>query len=254
MRLFKPFFALILGVFLLFPLAPLHASDTLTETQKREIESLVRSYLIENPDILEEMFIALEARRATEADMAMAESLGEHRLSLFDGEKAQVMGNPDGAITLVEFFDYNCGICRTEFRVLQDLVDANPDLRVLMWEWPVVRPPQSIDAARISLAVRAIVGQEQWMDFHQAVMESRQIADGDNLFRIASDMGLSREQVEEKMDDESVLAHLEIAGTVGDSMGFRGTPTFIIGNSVIAGGGQLERLQGLIDDERARQN
>ena len=236
-------------------LAPLPAqAQSFTPEQKTEIEGVVREYLLQNPQILEDMFRALEEVRHEQEQERMSEALEQYLPVINNTQIAQILGNPEGKVTLIEFFDYNCGVCRSEHLVVQALIEANPDLKVLMWEWPVVRPPQSIDAARISLAVRKVAGREKWVEFHNALMESNTLADRDSSHGIAETLGLDRAAIEASLDGDIVVEHLQASGEVGDALAFRGTPTFIVGKSVIAGGGQIEELQALIDAERARLN
>lgn len=229
-------------------------AEDFSPEQKTAIEAIVRDYMLQNPELLEQMIAALEAKREVATQAQMGEVLAQLKPQIFNGELGQIMGNPEGKVTLVEFYDYNCGVCRSEYEVVRELIKNNPDLKVILWEWPVVRPPESIDAARVSLAVRNLHGKDTWETFHTKLMQSGVLADKASSLDIAKDMALDLAAIEAELNSEAVVRHLQASTGLGDALGFRGTPTFVIGDKVVAGGGRMDELQGLVEAELAKLN
>ncbi len=123
------------------------------DAQTREIETIVRDYLVANPEVLLESMQALEAKRNAEAKAGQSETIAGLRERLDASPAGTVAGNPQGDVTLVEFFDYNCGYCKRAASDLQVLLESDPKLKVVYKEIPVLGPASEA-AARVSLAFR----------------------------------------------------------------------------------------------------
>lgn len=155
---------------------------------------------------------------------------------------APTLGNPQGDITLVEFFDYNCQFCRKMVPRVQALIGADPGLRVVFREWPVFGEGSQF-AARASLAS---LPQGKYWSFHAALMAMRGRAEEASVMRVAREVGLDIERLRTDMEAETVWAQIEQTAELADHMQLIGTPTFIAGDEAVFGENTLEELRALV--------
>ena len=158
-----------------------------------------------------------------------------------------VLGNPEGDITLTEFFDYNCPFCRETVPVLQGLIQSDPQLRVVFREWPIFGEG-SLFAARASLASLAQGG---YWQFHAELMKIRGRVEEAPVLRAAKKVGLDMARLRKDMESDRVLAHIDHSMALADHMGLAGTPTFIAGNDGLFGRQARGDLQALVKQARA---
>lgn len=213
-----------------------------------EIETIVREYLLANPEVLEEAFAALQAKRDQAAAEARVASLETYRERLETAEGAAVIGNPDGAVTLVEFFDYNCGFCRRAMADVDRLIEANPDLRVVLKEFPVLGQP-SMEAAAVSIMVNEIAP-ESYDEFHRELMGSEGQANGEAALALAGSLGLDTAAIEAGLSSDAVRGVVEDSYEIAQALGLTGTPSFVVGDTVEFGAVGFDVLQGRINEAR----
>lgn len=225
--------------------APAVADDI----QKDQIKELILETLRENPEIVAEALDILEERQAEEERIARAAAMAEQRDLLFNDPNAVVLGNPEGDVTVVEFFDYNCGYCRRAFPAIQELLATDPNVRIVLREWPILGD-ESRYAARASLAARK---QGLYQEFHNALMAQRGRATEASVKRIAEEIGLNASQLSSDMGDPTIQSHFESSGQLSQALGIGGTPAFVIGDEVIPGFIQIDQMREIIDRARADQ-
>lgn len=158
-----------------------------------------------------------------------------------------VLGNPEGDVTLTEFFDYNCPFCRQTVPALQRLIQSDPQLRVVFREWPIFGEG-SLFAARASLAS---LQQGRYWQFHAELMKIRGRVEEAPVLRAAKKVGLDRTRLRKDMESERVLGHVDHSMALADHMGLAGTPTFIAGSDGLFGRQTLGDLQALVKQARA---
>lgn len=184
--------------------------------------------------------------------VALAERINpmpeELRKALERDPTAPVLGNPDGDVTLTEFFDYNCPFCRKMVGPIHRLILSDPNLRVVFREWPVFGP-DSEDAARVSLAS---LSQGRYWQTHQAIFSIRGKANADSARLAAAKAGLDMTRLERDIQSERVERHITYSFLLADHMGLVGTPSFIAGDEGAFGEYSLEDLRGLV--QRARES
>lgn len=226
-------------------LTPMAGSgQTLTEDQ---IRALVLDTIRTNPDIVMEALQILETQQA-EAQAAAAQAfLADQRGILYDTSNAPVIGNPDGDVTMVEFFDYNCPFCHRAKGELDALLAADPNIRVVMREWPVLGEGSTF-AARAALAARA---QGKYAAFHDALMTMQGRAEEQSVMRVAATVGLDVDQLRRDMDAPEVAEHLQISSGLARSLGFSGTPSFVIGDTLAPGAISRDQMATLVAAARA---
>lgn len=160
---------------------------------------------------------------------------------------APVLGNPDGDVTLTEFFDYNCPFCRKMVDPIHRLIRSDPGLRVVFHEWPVFGA-DSEDAARASLAS---LQQGRYWQMHRAIFSVRGKANADTARRAAEQVGLDMARLQRDMQADQVERHITNSFLLADHMGLMGTPSFIAGDEGAFGEYSLDELRGLV--QRARE-
>ena len=213
------------------------------------IRKIVRDYLLEHPEVLIEAQQVLMARRAAQEADDERQAVLRHRDELLSDPEAPVAGNPEGAITLVEFFDYRCGYCRRVKPTLETLLAENDDLRIVFKEFPILGPESTL-AAQAALAARA---QGLYEPFHWALMGADGPFDRDHVLAIARSVGLDDERLARDMEEPAIATLIERNSALARALGIRGTPGFVIGEQVIGGALPLDQFRAVIADARAVQ-
>ncbi len=210
--------------------------------QTKEIEQIVKSYLVTNPEIFVDIQNALEAKmekeQAEKLKVAIAQSAGE----IYRAPGASVGGNPDGDITVVEFFDYNCGYCKRGLHDVVKLIETDPKARVVFKELPILSKG-SEEASHVALAAQK---QGKYWEMHKAMLSSKGQLNEASALQIAEKLGLDMDKLKKDMVSPEVKAEVEKSEALAKKMGVNGTPHFLVGDRAIAGApedlyDQLER-------------
>ncbi|MDV2968060.1 DsbA family protein [Nitratireductor aquimarinus] len=210
------------------------------------IKELALEAIRENPQIIMEAVQLLKQQQAaTQADAA-ADVLKNLRQSLEHDPNAPVLGNPDGDVTVVEFFDYNCPYCRRAMSEVQGLLDADQDVRLVYREWPILSEG-SVFAAKAALAARE---QDKYEEFHWALMGMEERAEEASVMRLAEEIGLDVKRLRTDMDEPEVQEHIDESMRLSQALGFNGTPSFVIGDDLVPGFVEQDQLEALVDKTR----
>ncbi|MCI4678362.1 DsbA family protein [Rhodoblastus acidophilus] len=217
-----------------------------TAAQKSEIESIVHSYLLDHPEVLRDVANALEKKQQQEETALRHQAIEQNKDALFHSSFDGVVGNPNGKVTLVEFFDYNCGYCKRALGDLENLIKAEPDLRVVLADFPVLGP-DSVEASRVAAAVRKQISGAKFFDYHQKLLMTRGHVGKEQALAVAQGMGLDMARVQKDMKDPSVHAGLAQTMKVADALGLNGTPSYVIGDEAIVGAVGYDQLKSRVD-------
>jgi protein-disulfide isomerase len=224
--------------------APLPASaQSFSDTQRGDIETIVRNYLIAHPEVLEEAMTEL-SKRQTVAETARHEaSVAENASTIFNSPRGVTLGNKEGDVTFVEFFDYNCGYCKRAMSDMLDLMKSDPKLKVVLKEFPVLSAG-SVEAAQVAVAVRMQdpTG-KKYLDFHQKLLGGRGAADKARAMAVAKEVGLDMAKLEKDLTSPEVKATIEENFKLAEAMGMNGTPSYVIGKQVVIGAVGLDNLK-----------
>ncbi|MDF2813661.1 MAG: thioredoxin protein [Microvirga sp.] len=220
-----------------------------SEPQRQAIGEIVRDYLLKNPEVLTEVIAELEKRQADAQRVSQAGALKETRQTLLNSPHSLVVGNPTGDVTLVEFFDYNCGYCKKALGDIRALVKNDPKLRIVLKDFPVLGP-DSVEASRVGLAVKNQLQGEKLLDYHIKLMDSRGRVNGERALAVAKEMGLDVPRLQKEMAGAEVRAALEENAGLGDKLGLTGTPAFIVGEEIIPGAVGLDPLRQVVANTR----
>lgn len=235
------------------------SAGELSEAQKAEVKGLIeqyvqenpefiRDYLLKNPEILLEVSNLLRARQAEQERVARAEALSAHRDRIERHPMTPVSGNPDGDVTVVEFFDYNCPWCKKSLSELVELEKEDPNLRFVWKEFPVLSA-LSVYAARAAMAADR---QGKYMEFHLAVMSGGRIASEEQVLKIAEKVGLDMDRLAADMKDPAITEYLQETMQLAETLGISGTPSFVIGDHIAGGYISKEEMRKLIDQARRK--
>ena len=225
-------------------------AQNFSDVQRRDIEKIVRDYLIAHPEVLEEAMNELTKRQAAaEAEKHQA-TIAKNAETIFNSPRGVTIGNKDGDVTFVEFFDYNCGYCKRAMTDMLELMKADPKLKVVLKEFPVLSQG-SVEAAQVAVAVRMQdpTGRK-YLDFHQKLLTGRGAADKARALAAAKEAGLDMAKLEKDLASPEVRATLEENLKLAESLGMNGTPSYVIGNQVVIGAVGVEALREKISNAR----
>ncbi len=216
--------------------------------QKTEIEDIVRKYLLANPEIFLEIQAELEKRMAKAEEERLKKSIGENADFLYRRADAPMAGNADGDVTVVEFFDYNCGYCKRSYKQVASLIEKDPKVKVVFLEFPILSKG-SEEAAKVALAARK---QGKYWEMHGGLLQHRGRADKAAALRIAKKLGLDMERLVEDMESDVVKAEINAVSELAKKMGVNGTPHFLVGDRSIPGAPQdlLDQLKKKVAEIR----
>ncbi len=219
-------------------------NDLLTDEQ---FSDRVRETLVSDPEILRDAFRALETQ-TRQAEMTTLQDAITRNYSLIEDAPASVPGgNPDGDVTIIEFFDYECGFCRRALEPFQDLVESDGNIRVIFYELPILGER----SYRASIAALAAQRQGLYQPFHDAaVARSDQLTD-EVIFEIASEAGMDLDQLRSDLQDPSLTERIDANRQFAQALQVNSTPTYVVGGQVILGW-NVERMVELVEEARAR--
>ena len=210
------------------------------------IEQIVREYLLAHPEILVEALTAYQEKQEAEQANAQRQALVSRQDELFKNPTSPVAGNPQGDVTLVEFFDYQCGYCKSVHADVRRLLDQDGKVRLVLKEFPILGPA-SLTASRAALAAQK---QGKYDAMHNALMENRGQLDDDKIMRIAGSVGLDVERLKKDMQAPEIQDALQRNLRLAGELNIRGTPAFVIGDQIVPGAVSLERLKEMVAAKR----
>jgi protein-disulfide isomerase len=224
--------------------APLPASaQSFSDPQRGEIETIVRNYLIAHPEVLEEAMNELNKRQAAAEAEKHEAGVARNADAIFNSPRGVTIGNKDGDVTLVEFFDYNCGYCKRAMVDMLELMKSDPKLKVVLKEFPVLSQG-SVEAAQVAVAVRMQdPSGKKYLDFHQKLLGGRGAADKARALAVAKEVGLDMARLEKDMASQEARATLEENLKLAEAMGMNGTPSYVVGKQVVIGAVGVDNLR-----------
>jgi len=197
-------------------------ADEFSTNQRGEVERIMREYLI--------------AQQYSEA--------------LFASPRQVVLGNPDGNVTFVEFFDYNCGYCKRAMDDMLTLMKNDPKLKIVLKEFPVLGPG-SVEAAQVAIAVHMQdKSGKKYLEFHQKLLGGRGQSDKARALAVAKDIGLDMGRLDKDLASAEVKATLQESFKLAEALGLNGTPSYVIGDNVVVGAVGLDALKEKVNTTR----
>lgn len=225
----------------------------LSDADKDAVKATIREYLTEHPEVIKEATDAYEKKQAENAEIAAAKAVSDKRDVLFDSEHQAVVGKKDGDVTLVEFFDYNCGYCRKALDDMNALLGSDKNVRIVLKEFPILSRG-SMEAAQVAVAVR-MQSPERYLDFHNKLFRGREEtgkpADRAQAMAVAKDMGLDLKRIEGDVQSKEARASLEESYELAQALNINGTPAFVVGDEVMHGAVGLDEIKSKLQAVRS---
>lgn len=220
----------------------------LDPADKPAIEKIVRDYLLANPELIVEVQQALQTKQEAEAKVRATAALTQNKDVIFSSKNQGVIGNDKGDVTVVEFFDYNCGFCQRAMNDMNVLLKGDSNLKFVMKELPILSAG-SVEASRISTAVYRLYP-NQYERFHNDLLGLDGPKDGARALEIAGLMGFDMGKLEAEAAKEDILDAFREANDLATALGMNGTPSYVIGDEVIFGALGVDVLRGKIENVR----
>ena len=221
----------------------------MTDAEREVFRAEVRAYLLDNPEVLIEVMNELELRDQAAAAERDKQILAEQSAAIFEDPASWVGGNPEGDITVVEFLDYRCGYCRKAWQEVDQLVEGDGNIRFVIKEFPILGE-QSVLSSRFAIAVLQLHGNEAYKQAHDALLSLRADTTPEALERVAADLGLDAAPIMERMNAPEVTEVIEENHRLAQIMEVSGTPTFVVGGTMVRGYVPLEAMQQIVDEQR----
>jgi protein-disulfide isomerase len=241
-RLLRPLLIAVAAAMLAAGSLPVRA-QSFSDSQRGEIERIVKAYLVAHPEVLQEVISEMEKRQSDAEAVKHKEGIKQYSQALFYSPRQVTIGNRQGDVTLVEFFDYNCGYCKRALSDMLNLIKEDPKLRIVLKEFPVLGPG-SVEAAQVAVAVRMQdPSGKKYLEFHQKLLGGRGQADRAHALAVAKEVGLDMARIEKDMAGDEAKTTLEENMHMAEALGLNGTPSYVIGSEVVVGAVGLAALK-----------
>ncbi len=236
------------GIAALATLAMAAEEPPLSPAQEEEVERIVRDYLLEHPEIIIEAIQRMQEAERVAEDERRQDALEEFRPALYENPGSPTAGNPDGDVTVIEFFDYRCPYCKRVVEPLLEAVAEDGQVRIVFKEFPILGE-DSVFAARAALASR-LQDESLYRDFHVALLTTKSKVTQPVVMAIAESVGLDTERLRADMEAPEVAEEIRQNYILARALDIDGTPAFIIGDEIVPGAIGLDDLKDLIETAR----
>ena len=225
-------------------------AQSMAPDQRGEIEKIIHEYLLSHPEVLQEAMAELDKRQnAADAEKHLA-AIKDNATAIFSSPRQVNLGNPQGDVTMVEFFDYNCGFCKRAMTDMLDLLKNDPKLKIVLKEFPVLGEG-SVQAAQVAVAVRMQdkTG-KKYIDFHTKLLGGRGPADKAHALAAAKEAGFDMARLDKDLLSDEVKQTLEENLKLAEGLGLNGTPSYVFPAEVVVGAVGLPALKGKVNTAR----
>ncbi|MDP5215987.1 DsbA family protein [Ruegeria sp. 2205SS24-7] len=231
---------------------PVQAFDlnSMTEEERATFGEQVRSYLLENPEVIVEAIEILEQQQQQAAAFADQELVQANADALFNDGYSWVGGNPDGDITLVEFMDYRCGYCRRAVPEVASLLAEDGNIRLVIKELPILGDA-SVLSSRFAIATKQVAGDDAYKQVHDALLEFGGDVSDVTLRRLSDGLGLDSDAILAAMDSDAVTEEISQTRELAQKLQISGTPSFVLESEMLRGFLPADQMQQIVDGVRA---
>lgn len=245
-------FSLVLAALAAFAIAQAQAADStpMSDVQKEAVQKVIREYLTnDHPEVVIDALKELKKRDEAAADAKMKASIGSKKKELFEDPATPTAGNPKGDVSIVEFFDYQCGYCKMVQESVEKVLKEDKNIRFVYKEFPVLGP-MSQQASKAALAsLKQDKG--KYTAFHNALMKKQgHFTKDEDILEVAKSVGLNADKLKKDMQDESVNKQVQASLDLGSEIGARGTPMFIVGEQAYPGAMDESQLKEAVQKAR----
>lgn len=245
------FLALAMGVCSVALLTPVHnaRAEEFTPEQVKELDVLFKKFLAENPEVILKSVDDFRASEEKKTQQSAQQNLAEYA-DYFTDASLPSAGNPDGDVTVVEYFDYNCGYCRKAYQDILTLIKEDTNLRVVFQEMPILSPSSKVMAG-LAMAAHE---QGKYFEMHKALMDYRGSQSDDAYNKLAEKIGLDVSKMQTDAKSVDIIASIDKSSDMARVLGIRGTPGFIVGDQIYPGYIGLDGLRNAIKEARSAQS
>jgi protein-disulfide isomerase len=222
------------------------ASAEIAGADKKAIEEIVHQYILEHPEIIAEAIDRLRERERVAQEEARRQAKIALHPQIYNNPQTPEMGNADGDVTVVEFFDYQCGYCKQVLPTFMNVLNTDKNIRVLWKELPILGPV-SVFASRAAMAADK---QGKYFEYHVALMELKGKLTEDRVMETAHAIGLDMKQLITDMASPEIERYLSETLELAQSLGINGTPAFMIGDHLVPGAIGEDQMRELIAQTR----
>jgi protein-disulfide isomerase len=225
-------------------------AQSFSADQRQEIGTIVKEYLLSHPEVMQDVMAELEKHQQAAELEKHRTAVVANKATLFSSPHQVVLGNPQGNVTMVEFFDYNCGFCKRALSDMLDLIKSDSNLKFVLKEFPVLGEG-SVEAAHVAVAVRMqdVTG-KKYIEFHQKLLSGRGQADKAHALAVAKEVGFDMARIEKDMNSDEVKKTIDENLKLADALGVNGTPSYVVGEEVVVGAVGIDALRDKIKSER----
>jgi protein-disulfide isomerase len=225
-------------------------AETFSADQRQEIGNIIKDYLLAHPEVIQDVMAELDKRQQAADTEKHRAAVVDNKATLFNSTHQVVLGNPQGNVTMVEFFDYNCGYCKRALPDMLTLLKTNPNLKFVLKEFPVLGEG-SVEAARVAVAARMqdTTG-KKYLEFHQKLLGGRGAADKMRALAAAKEVGFDMARIEKDMGSDEVKKTIDEDMKLADALGVNGTPSYVVGDEVVIGAVGLDALREKLNAEQ----
>lgn len=205
------------------------------------IEAIVKEYLLKHPEVIQEAMVELERRQKEEEQKAVKRITSDPKSPLYVSEHHAVVGNPNGDVTIVEFFDFNCGFCKRGLADMQKIIDTDKNVRIVLKEFPILSPG-SRDAAIVALALRQQFDKDKQWRFHTQLLNTRGNIGKEQALAVAKELGADMKKLDVAMASPAIPMALEESRMLADALGISGTPSYVVAEELVVGARGYDEL------------
>lgn len=235
-----------LALVLLSGITPAAAAE-FNKAQTEEIGAIVHDYLVQHPEVMIEVMAELDAREQAAKKRSQNDAVAKHHKEIFEDKVSFVAGNPKGDVTIVEFFDYNCGYCKRAFAPLMNTLKDDGNIRLVLKEFPILGP-SSVIASHAAMAAQK---QGKYFEMHKALFTHKGSLDEDEIMSVAKSVGLDIARLRRDMADPAFAKTIDRNEELAQALNITGTPSFVIGEAMHPGALDADDFKRAIKDVRA---
>lgn len=226
--------------------------DNMTPEERTAFRAEIRAYLLENPEVIVEAIEILEARRNDASAEADRELVAQYSDALFNDGFSFVAGNPDGDVTIVEFLDYRCGYCKRAHPVIEEILERDPNLKLVVKEFPILGP-NSVHAGKMALAALD-VDRNLYKDLNDILMTFQGDLTEAAAYQLAGEVGYDIAALKERAESVEIDDRMSQNYQLAQALGVQGTPAFVVGQQIIRGFLPVDEMMAAIEEARSTVN
>ena len=224
-------------------------ANALDDKQKEEFGAFIREYLLSHPELIQEAQAELEKKQAADQAKAASDAVQRNKDALFASADDVTLGNPKGDVTIVEFFDYNCGFCKQALPDMNALLEKDKNIRFVLKEFPILGP-DSLAAHRVADAFRKIK-RDKYNEFHQALLGAHERATEKRAIEVAASLGVNEDEIRAMMKKSPADDSIRESYRIAQELGVSGTPSYVIGNDPVFGAVGASELSAKVANLRS---